>query len=145
MTNELTIRTADLVDARALAELMTQLGYPTSQEEMSDRLAAIFPDPDYVTFVAEDRGKVVGMVGAAVLKYYEKNGVYGRVLTLVIDEARRGEGIGSLLIAETEKWLRDRSASYSIINCGKHRTDTHLFYEHRGYEATGLRFVKALS
>ena len=50
MTNELTIRTADLADAEALADLMTQLGYPTSQKEMSDRLAAIFPDPDYVTF-----------------------------------------------------------------------------------------------
>ena len=143
--NEPTIRTADLNDSQALAKLITQLGYPTSQDEMSDRLAAIFSDPDYMTFVAEYQSKVVGMIGLGVFKYYEKNGVYGRVVTLVVDEERRGEGVGSSLVAEAERWLQRRSATACVINCGKQRKDTHRFYERRGYEATGLRFVKALS
>lgn len=50
-------------DVAALARLVTELGYPTSVEQMSQRMARIKRN-DFATFVAEAAGHVVGMIGA---------------------------------------------------------------------------------
>ena len=124
---------------------MSQLGYPTSSVEMRERLAAILPDSDYVTFVAEYQKEVVGVIGVGVNHYYEKNGVYGRLLALVVDEKWKGHGIGASLVVEGERWLKEREVSSIVVNSGRQRSDAHRFYERLGYEGTGLRFVKLLS
>lgn len=49
------IRDAVLGDARAVGELITELGYPTTSEAMRDRLAMILSDPSGATFVARRR------------------------------------------------------------------------------------------
>ncbi len=142
--SEVKIRTAGLDESPAIARLMTQLGYPTSPDEMKERLAAILPDSDYMTFVAEHQKEVVGVIGVGVNRYYEKNGTYGRLLALVVDEKMKGHGIGASLVAEAEGWLNERAVGSIVVNSGKQRNDAHRFYERLGYEETGLRFVKLL-
>lgn len=124
---------------------MTQLGYATSVEEMKERLAGILPHPDHMTYVAELEGEVVGMIGAGINRYYEKNGVYGRLLALVVDEGQRGQGIGTSLVAEAERWLKERGAVSVMVNSGRQRSEAHRFYRQLGYSETGLRFVKELA
>jgi GNAT superfamily N-acetyltransferase len=143
--SEVKIRSACLDDSSAIACLISQLGYPTSSEEMKKRLAAILPDSDYMTFVAEYQKEVVGVIGVGTYPYYEKNGTYGRLLALVVDEKLKGHGIGVSLVTEAERWLKERGVGSVIVNSGKQRIDAHRFYERLGYEATGLRFVKLLS
>ena len=141
---EVKIRSACLDDSSAIACLMSQLGYPTSSDEMKERLAAIVPDSDCMTFVAEYQKEVVGVIGVGISYYYEKNGTYGRLLALVVDEKWKGHGIGASLVAEAERWLRERAVGSIVVNSGKQRKDAHRFYERLGYEETGLRFVKLL-
>ena len=143
--SEVKIRSVCLDDSSAIACLMSQLGYPTSSDEMKERLAAILPDSDYMTFVAEYEEEVVGVIGVGVNRYYEKNGTYGRLLALVVDEKFKGYGTGASLVAEGERWLKEREVSSIVVNSGKQRSDAHRFYERLGYEETGLRFVKLLS
>ena len=143
--SEVKIRNACLDDSSAIASLMSQLGYPTSSDEMKERLSAILSDSDYMTFVAEYRKEVVGVIGVGVNRYYEKNGTYGRLLALVVDEKLKGHGIGASLVTEGERWLKEREVSSIVVNSGKQRSDAHRFYERLGYEGTGLRFVKLLS
>jgi hypothetical protein len=45
--NEIKIRIAGLKDSLEIAGLMSQLGYPTSSDEMEERLAAILLHSDY--------------------------------------------------------------------------------------------------
>lgn len=142
--SQVTIRSATLADSPAIAGLMTQLGYPTSPDEMKERLLGILPHPDYETFVAESAGHVVGIVGLGVGRYYEKGGDYGRLLALVVDEGQRGRGVGASLVAEAERWLKERGVSAVIVNSGSRRGDAHRFYRRLGYKETGLRFVKSL-
>jgi len=123
---------------------MSQLGYPTSSDEMKVRLAAILPDSNYMTFVAEYQKEVIGVIGVGVFRYYEKNGTYGRLLALVVDEKQKGHGIGASLVAEGERWLKEWGVSSIIVNSGKQRKDAHRFYERHGFKETGLRFVKLL-
>lgn len=58
------IREAETHDASAIASLITQPGYPVSTEEMAGRVKILFSMPQYMTFVAEAGGDVVGLVGA---------------------------------------------------------------------------------
>lgn len=141
---EVGIRNARPDDSQAIASLISQLGYPTSSDEMKERLAAILLDPNYITLVAEHRQEVVGVAGIGIGRYYEKDGTYGRLLVLSVDENWRSHGIGSSLVTEAEVWLKERNLTYVIVNSGNHRIEAHRFYKRLGFEATGLRFVKSL-
>ena len=85
------------------------------------------------------------MVGAGIGHYYERNGSYSRIFTIVVDEADRNRGIGSALVAAAEDWFIDRHVISIIINSGTHRSDAHRFYQRLGYQETGIRLVKFLS
>ncbi len=50
--DELIIRNARSADVEALASLMTELGYPTSSEDMYRRFEAISADPSYATLTS---------------------------------------------------------------------------------------------
>jgi hypothetical protein len=54
---EVKIREAGEGDVGALAGLTTELGYPTSVEEMGRRLAGVSADPSYATLVPERDGR----------------------------------------------------------------------------------------
>ncbi|MBW4542314.1 MAG: GNAT family N-acetyltransferase [Myxacorys chilensis ATA2-1-KO14] len=142
--HEVEIRNACLDDSPAIACLMSQLGYLTFPDEMKERLVAILVDPSYMTFVAEYQKEVVGVIGVGVGRYYEKNGTYGRLLALAVDEKWRSRGIGASLVAEAERWLKKRKVTSIVVNSGKQRSAAHRFYERLGYEETGLRLVKLL-
>src|SRR5437763_4838463 len=96
------VRRAEMSDATALADLMTQLGYTTRTSEMEMRMEAIRADKNYATFVAVKAGKVCGMIGTFSCYSYEHNNPGGRILALIVAEEVRGHGIGGLLIAAAE-------------------------------------------
>lgn len=140
------LRQAGEDDASALAGLMSQLGYPTTPVEMAERLAPILAEPDYRTLVADVSGSgVVGMVGVRRSHFYERNGTYGQIVALVVDQAWRGKQIGTALVAAAERWLQGQGTTVVLVNSGLARTEAHRFYQRQGYEATGVRFVKDLT
>jgi GNAT superfamily N-acetyltransferase len=138
----ISIRQAEIGDARPLADLMCQLGYPTREDEMAVRLKDLLPRNDTLTAVAVREGQVVGVVAAMMGMYVEKNGRYGRVTALSVAEDQRSLGIGALLLAHAESWLRVQGAAACIVNCSTHRSDAHRFYKREGYQVTGVRFHK---
>ena len=136
------IRTAVTVDARDIAELITQLGYPTTASAMSIRLGAIQRDPSYRTVVAVAASAVVGVAGARLGRYYEKDGIYCQLVVLAVSPSARKRGIGRQLITEVENWSANKGAREVVVTSGLHRADAHAFYQRCGYRQTGLRFVK---
>lgn len=138
------IREARMADAAAITSLVAQLGYPSSSTEMSGRLRTLFSLPEYMIFVAEADGAVVGLVGAYMGYSLEFSGTYGRLIALIVDEQRRGSGIGHKLIAKIEGWLKDQGALLAVVTSSNHRTNSHRFYLNNGYLDTGVRFTKKL-
>ena len=136
------IRDARVGDAAALARLVTELGYPTTAPDMQARLATILGRADYATFVVERDGAIVGMAGATLGCFYEKNGAYVRLVVLVIDTVHRGSGIGEVLVRAVERWAERHGATEIVVNSRTERAAAHRFYERLGYRSTGLRFVK---
>ena len=140
----LVIRDAVIGDAEQVGRLITELGYPTTAEAMRDRLTAILSDPGYATFVADTDGDVVGVAGAALSRYYEKDGLYCRLVVLAVSSTARGMGIGGQLVQAIESWSAARGAREVVVNSGMHRGEAHRFYERCGYSRTGFRFIKQL-
>lgn len=141
---EYIIREAQANDASAIASLITQLGYPASSEEMSRRVNTLSSMPQYMTFVAEVGGEVVGLVGAYMGHSLETSGIYGRLTALVVDERWRGQRIGKLLIDKMETWLAGQGALMVVLTSSSHRLGSHEFYRSNGYRDTGIRFTKRL-
>jgi ribosomal protein S18 acetylase RimI-like enzyme len=142
---DLTIRVAELTDVASLAQLMSQLGYETTQSEMQERLERIASDERYRTFVAVHGGEVCGMIGTITSLSYEHNDPGGRILALVTLKTMRRHGIGRALIAMAEKDFAQRGIRRVALNTRLTRDDAHKFYESLGYERNGWRFVKQIS
>ena len=142
---ELTIRVAEINDAAALAQLMCELGYETTESEMQIRMVRIAADERYRTFVALCDGKVCGMIGTVTSLSYEHNDPGGRILAIATVSTMRRCGIGRALIATAEKDFAERGVRRVALNTRLTREVAHKFYESLGYERNGWRFVKQLS
>jgi GNAT superfamily N-acetyltransferase len=142
--DEMIIRSAHSADVEALANLMTELGYPTSSEQMRRRFEAISDDPSYATLVAEREGEVLAMVGLRFERSYGSDDSCAWMRAFVVGPEHRGKGVGRALISVAEDWARRRGARDVMLAAHKRRTDAHRFYLSMGYELTGYRFYKAL-
>ena len=140
-----TIRAAEMNDSAALAQLMGELGYETTESEMQKRIEKIAADERYRTFVAMHDGKVCGMIGTLTNLSYEHNDPGGRILALAIVSTMRRCGIGRALIATAEKDFLQRKIRRVALDTRLTREDAPKFYESLGYERNGWRFVKQLS
>ena len=140
----LTIRDATIADAGRIAALMTELGYPTSAEQMSSRLTTILHDDSYRTLVACDGATIAGVVGTRVGPMYEIDEPYGQIMALVIAAEYRRHGIGGRLVEAAESFFAGRGARVVIVTSAHRRADAHAFYESHGYAFDGRRFKKPL-
>ncbi len=138
------IREAKLSDAGAVAQLMCELGYPTTAVEMEQRLTSILANSSYKTLIAIVDGRACGMIGTIVQSSYEHNDPGGRILALAISQTMRRRGIGRALIATAEKDFAQKGIRRVALNTRLVREDAHKFYESLGYERNGWRFVKNL-
>jgi ribosomal protein S18 acetylase RimI-like enzyme len=144
MADNLAIREAELSDASEMAALMCELGYKTTPTEMETRLRSILPDSAYNTYVAIVDGRICGMIGTSAHPSYEHNDLSGRILALVTSGTTRRRGVGRALIAAAEENFVRRGIRRVALDTRLTRAEAHKFYEARGYERNGYRFVKVI-
>lgn len=141
-----TVRPYQSTDLEAIRELMDVLGYPTNIEDMETRMKKIESLPDYYTFVAEQEGIVVGMIGIRDVYYYEGDGLVTQISLLVVRQERQGRGIGRALIRFAEEWAKQNGSNSLYLTSGMkpERLRAHDFYERNGFAKNGYRFVKSI-
>lgn len=140
------IREARLEDAAALAGLATQLGYPSTPEELAARLKRILGQPDQCVLVAETDGNEPRGFAHIAAGMALQSGEKAELVGLVMEESLRGRGIGRKLVAASERWAASHGFGTMVVRCNLVRTDTHRFYEQLGYECskTQKHFRKSL-
>lgn len=138
------IRPARPDDTPMLAQLIGELGYPTTPDEMAQRLAAIAGRTDFANLVAEEDGVVAGMITVNVTPSLYRSDLLGAITVLVVSSAFRGRGLAPLLIEAGETWLRQQGAGRAAVHPSTARADAHRLYQRLGYENTGSRLTKAL-
>jgi GNAT superfamily N-acetyltransferase len=133
-TSAFAIRPAAADDAARLAQLATQLGYPTTQRELAARLRALDALPDAAILVATDADeRPVGWIHVE-LKASLLAPLAAQVMGLVVDEARRGAGIGAELLSRAEAWATDRGCRELLVATRVTRERAHRFYSRQGYQ-----------
>jgi GNAT superfamily N-acetyltransferase len=125
------IRPMTAADAPLVADLATQLGYPTSAEEAADRLSAL--DGLQTALVADENGRAIGWVQVALVTSLV-SGLKADVAGLVVDENHRSGGIGAALLEAAEAWARDRGAAAMLVRTRVARERAHRFYGREGYD-----------
>lgn len=65
---------------------------------MRRRLDAIVRDGNYDTFVACDRGEILGFIGTRIGRLYEADAQYGQIMVLGVTPKHQRRGIGRVLI-----------------------------------------------
>jgi N-acetylglutamate synthase-like GNAT family acetyltransferase len=146
-TANLAIRDACPRDAHHIAALLTQLGYPATGDQVSQRLTYWLPDPMSLVLVAERSGQVVGCLSLHAIPYLERTGRWARIESLVVDESARGSGTGRSLLAAAEETARRWDCLAVEVTSARSRADAHAFYQRMGYNdicRRSGRFFKSL-
>jgi GNAT superfamily N-acetyltransferase len=146
LDTDITVRPAEAADAGAIASLCGQLGYPSTAEDIERRLAETAGDPDAAVLVADSRHDgVIGWVHVRALHLITRDAC-AEIGGLVVDDARRGRGIGTRLMAAAEEWSRRRGLGTLRLRSNVVRDEAHAFYRGQGFTGskTSLLFTKTL-
>ncbi len=132
-----------LKDAEGVASLATELGYQSTPSEVVARMETVLKDAQQGAWVAVKNEHIIGWVHVAVRQTLTA-ATHAEVVALVVSNANRREGIGATLMAETEKWAREKGLGLLRLRSRNDRTEAHRFYERIGYrhDTTSLTFVR---
>lgn len=138
---QVTVRLAKLDDARAIAELCGELGYPCAPEQAQFRLEEILAREDHAVLVAERGGaEVIGWVHVFLSVLLERE-LQSEIGGLVTSEDHRGVGAGRLLMRAAEAWTQQRGGEAVCVRSNVVREGAHAFYRHLGYETVKTSFT----
>ena len=146
MVVDVVLRPMERQDLAAVTALCIQLGYPTNEEAVTHRFTALSGEEDHQLLVASAGDAVVGWVHVHLWQGLE-SGPDGEIGGLVVDEGRRGAGVGRLLMQEAERWTRARGCTRLRLRSNVVRTGAHAFYQRLGYRIakTQYAFEKVLA
>ena len=133
-------RSAALEDAGSIADLAAQLGYPSSAETVALRMRRYLGNDDERIIVAELDGSVVGWTSVALVDHFYTP-LYAEISGLIVDEKRRGYGIGALLLEEAKAWAKARGVDTLRLRANALRKDAHRFYLREGFIKSKEQFV----
>ncbi len=132
-------------DLGAARDLLEQLGYRLTLEEVGRRYAAVIAASDHRAIVAETAGRVVGLMHVFASPALE-NPPEAIVEAIVVADGVRRSGVGRALMAEAERWGAERGCSSVALSSNVTRQGAHAFYHALGYDtaATSLILRKKL-
>lgn len=126
------VRDLQPADLPAAVGLLDQLGYALGEREVRARLEQVLKAPGHRVRVAEQGGKVVGLIHVFERPALEKP-CEAIVQALVVDGTVRGAGIGAALMRDAEGWAGERGLASVALYTRTDRAGAHAFYETIGY------------
>nr|WP_239537608.1 GNAT family N-acetyltransferase [Dyella mobilis] len=99
---------------------------------MSERLGALLSHPNHHVSVAEQGAALLGWI-AVEHRCTLESGERIEIVGLVVDASHRGGGVGRMLVADAERWARQRGFEAISVRSNIARDASHPFYESLGY------------
>ncbi|WP_200332029.1 GNAT family N-acetyltransferase [Leucobacter sp. L43] len=139
------VRQLQIEDSAALVPLLDQLGYPSTEEAIRQRVASLLSDSRVGCWIAEGDVRTVGLLVGDLSRRIERDGFVARLSALVVDKRARGQGIARRLVSVFEDWAREHGAAQASLSSRMNREDAHAVYRKLGWTTTALTFSKDLS
>jgi len=127
------VRVAVKQDCSGITHLTNQLGYPSTEEKICEIMKLVLSHKDHQVFVAEIDNTIVGYIHLIRSMRIGSN-PFIEIAAFIINEASRSIGVGSLLIAESEKWASRRGLQDIRIRSNIIRREAHNFFQNRGFQ-----------
>jgi GNAT superfamily N-acetyltransferase len=131
--NIFAIRKATLLDAEAIARLATELGYPSSAAQVHARLQGLLLSSEHRVLVACDALNIVVGWVHTFLSYSVESDPYAEIAGLVVSSEYRNNGLGSMLLAGIEEWLRKSGIKNLRVRSRIERKEARSFYQKKGF------------
>lgn len=130
----------EMGDANAVAGLSAQFGYPTGTEDASKWVSAMLRSKVDAAWVAILGNEVVGWMQVTRMVRLE-SGEFAEITGLVVDESRRSQGIGRLLVAQARAWAQVQGLPRLVVRANVVRSRAHGFYLKVGFQEKKLQKV----
>lgn len=128
------IREARPRDWARIAELAGQLTYPSSAEQIAERLDGMRRSQENAVFVAQlPSGEIAAWVAVFVYRVVEAD-ARAEISGFVVDERYRSQKIGMHLLVRAERWAREKGCHAIGLRSNVIRDRAHAFYERNGYQ-----------
>jgi GNAT superfamily N-acetyltransferase len=127
------IRLMEPRDIDRVADLLTQLGYPSTSQQIARRFTRIDGRADQALLVADDRNGVVGWMHVGAHPSLESD-ESAEILGLVVADGQRSRGIGAALVSAAEAWAIGHGCQVIRVRSRITRDGAHAFYERGGFE-----------
>jgi ribosomal protein S18 acetylase RimI-like enzyme len=134
-------RPARATDARAIAALFTDEGFPAGPSDIRGRLTQ-FESPHSRVVVAEHEGALLGFIAVHAIPRFEHDDRILRIVALVVDAGARERGVGRALMAEAERIGTEVGAAFVELTAGHHRPEARHLYESLGYDSTVTAYLR---
>lgn len=141
-------RLATARDAAGICVLLCQLGYPTTEAEAKARLEYWSADQHSAVIAADLDGDLAGVAAVHAIPLLEHAGWRGRLVALVVAEARRGCRLGRALVTAAEAAAELLGCREMEITSARDRAAAHSLYASAGYADVcnrAARYLKPLA
>ncbi|MFZ0213597.1 MAG: GNAT family N-acetyltransferase [Candidatus Acidiferrales bacterium] len=129
-----TVRAPADSDYDRMAELASQLGYPSTADQVRVRLSEIRDSNECAIYVTElTDGQIAGWIGVCIFRSVEMDKL-AEINGLVVGQEIRSRGIGKILLDAAEEWARNRGCAIISVHSNVKRERAHGFYKRNGYE-----------
>ena len=138
------LRSATETDAKHVASLLAELGYPSKAADIRNRLRGFLHSQTTCFLLAQSASEVIGLVSAELVPCFPNGSTICRVTALVVSPCHRGRRVGEQLLAGAADFAREHDCTGIVITSAEHRLDAHRFYERLGFEATHIGMKRAI-
>jgi GNAT superfamily N-acetyltransferase len=157
---DIAIRAATIEDFDAIGVLFAQVNHihaaalpalfrsTPAHSRDSEIMQHMIDDPDTHVWVAEQNGAVVAFASAEIRHPRDipilmpLTRIY--ISDVVVDERRRGTGIGAALLAHIEAWARSLGIRRIELTVWEFNSTARAAYEHQGYSTLNRTMSKDL-
>jgi ribosomal protein S18 acetylase RimI-like enzyme len=119
---------------------------PGTGDAYASFLGMQLEEPNVVVLVAEVGGEVIGYTYAGVEShdYMALRGPAGALYDVVVDPARRGQGIGRMLLDATLAELRARGAPRVVLSTAERNEAAQRLFARAGFRRTMVEMTREL-
>lgn len=136
------IRAAEAPDLPVVYALLCALeGEDLPEEAFAQTYAHNLAQPMIRYLVAEEEGAVRGFCSLHMDRQLHHTSLVGEIQELVVEEARRGQGIGAALLRAAQDEARRAGCSHLELNSSFPRLRAHAFYERNGWVKDHYNFT----